>query len=190
MSSRNAVRRLTTICALLLGSMTGISPAQQAPLPAASGPVPQVVDITAATGIHFSHLSSPEARYIVESMSGGVALIDFDRDGWPDIFFTNAPSVTMAQAGQKARSALYRNNHDGTFTDVTEKAGVGYPCWAMGAEGGWVYPLGWRARAARPLLWGRQALPQQSRRYLHRHHQIRRPCGGQGMGDRCDVRRL
>ena len=98
--------------------------------------VPELVDITGATGIHFEHLSSPEAKYIVESMSGGVALIDYDGDGWPDIYLTNAPSVSMALEGKKARSALYHNNRDGTFTDVTEKAGVGYPCWAMGAAVG------------------------------------------------------
>jgi enediyne biosynthesis protein E4 len=102
-----------------------------------------VADITAKTGIHFSHLSSMEKRYIVESMSGGVALIDFDRDGWPDIFFTNAPDVDMLLAGKKARSALYRNNHDGTFTDVTDKAGVGFPCWAMGATVGDYNNDGW-----------------------------------------------
>lgn len=104
---------------------------------------PQLVDITASTGIHFEHLSSPEAKYIVESMSGGVALIDYDRDGWPDIYFTNAQSVEMATHGVKARSALYHNNHDGTFTDVTDKAGVGYPCWAMGAVVGDVNNDGW-----------------------------------------------
>jgi hypothetical protein len=98
--------------------------------------VPQLVDITASTGIRFEHLSSPEARYIVESMGGGVALLDYDGDGWLDIYFTNAPSVAMALEGKKARSALYHNNHDGTFTDVTDKAGVGYPCWAMGAAVG------------------------------------------------------
>jgi hypothetical protein len=76
---------------------------------------------------------NPEQRYLVESMSGGIALIDYDRDGWPDIYFTNAQSVDMALAGEKAKSALFRNNHDGTFTDFTDKAGVGYPCWAMGA---------------------------------------------------------
>ncbi len=102
----------------------------------AAAHVPQLVDITASTGIHFEHLSSPEAKYIVESMSGGVALIDYDGDGWPDIYFTNAPSVEMALAGKKARGALYHNNRDGTFTDVTDKAGVGYPCWAMGAAVG------------------------------------------------------
>ncbi len=96
----------------------------------------KLVDVTASTGIHFEHLSSSDARYIVESMSGGVALIDYDNDGWPDIYFTNAPSVAMALEGKKARGALYHNNHDGTFTDVTEKAGVATPCWAMGAAVG------------------------------------------------------
>jgi len=106
-------------------------------------PLPQLVDITASTGINFDHLSSPEQKYIVESMSGGVALIDYDRDGWPDIYFTNAQSVEMALAGKKARGALYHNNHDGTFTDVTDKAGVGYPCWAMGAVVGDYNNDGW-----------------------------------------------
>jgi len=106
-------------------------------------PLPQLVDITASTGISFDHLSSPEQKYIVESMSGGVALIDYDRDGWPDIYFTNAQSVEMVLAGKKARSALYHNNHDGTFTDVTDKAGVGYPCWAMGAVVGDYNNDGW-----------------------------------------------
>jgi hypothetical protein len=104
---------------------------------------PELVDITASTGITFEHLSSPEQRYIVESMSGGVALIDYDRDGWPDIYFTNAQSVEMALHGKKARSALYHNNRDGTFTDVTEKAGVGYPCWAHGVAVGDYNNDGW-----------------------------------------------
>jgi len=104
---------------------------------------PELVDITDSTGIHFEHLSSPEEKYIVESMSGGVALIDYDRDGWPDLYFTNAQNVEMALHGTKARSALYHNNHDGTFTDVTEKAGVAYPCWAMGASVGDYNNDGW-----------------------------------------------
>ncbi|MGA9985923.1 MAG: CRTAC1 family protein [Acidobacteriaceae bacterium] len=76
-------------------------------------------------------------------MSGGVALIDYDRDGWPDIYFTNAQTVEMARAGIKARGALFHNNHDGTFTDVTDKAGVGTPCWAMGASVGDYNNDGW-----------------------------------------------
>ena len=105
--------------------------------------LPALVDITASTGIHFDHLSSPDQKFIVESMSGGVALIDFDGDGWLDIYLTNAPSVSMALAGKPAHSALYRNNHDGTFTDVAEKAGVATPCWAMGAAVGDFDNDGW-----------------------------------------------
>lgn len=112
-------------------------------LPCAAQVVPQLEDITASTGIHFEHLSSPEARFIVESMSGGVAVIDFDNDGWPDLFFTNAPSVAMAAKGEQAHSALYRNNHDGTFTDVSAHAGVADPCWAMGAAVGDIDNDGW-----------------------------------------------
>ena len=122
-------------------SAISASPQQTTPQPSVQWP--QLVDITASTGIKFEHLSSPVQKYIVESMSGGVALIDYDRDGWPDIYFTNAQSVEMALAGKKARSALYHNNHDGTFTDVTDKAGVGYPCWAMGAAVGDYNNDGW-----------------------------------------------
>ena len=132
-----------------MGTPTPLSPKereQAAAEKAASGTIPnypKLVDITASTEIHFEHQSSPEAKFIAESMSGGVALIDYDRDGWPDIYFTNAQSVEMALHGVKARSALYHNNRDGTFTDVAEKAGVGYPCWAMGASVGDYNNDGW-----------------------------------------------
>ncbi len=117
-------------CAILWGICVD---AQRETPPA---PIPQLADITASTKIRFDHLASPDKKYIVESMSGGLALIDYDRDGWPDIYFTNAPDVDMQLAGKKARSALFHNNHDGTFTDVTEKSGVGYPCWANGVAVG------------------------------------------------------
>jgi enediyne biosynthesis protein E4 len=127
------VLTLGLLAASLFSQSTGKSPA----------PVPQLVDITASTGIHFQHLSSPEQKYIMESMSAGVALIDYDGDGWPDIYFTNAQNVQMAKAGTKSRSALFHNNHDGTFTDVTDKAGVGYPCWANGVSVGDYNNDGW-----------------------------------------------
>ncbi len=100
-------------------------------------------DVTAAAGIQFQHTVSPEKKYLIESMPGGVLLLDYDGDGWLDIYFTNSPTVEMALHGKKARSALYRNNHDGTFTDVTDKAGVGYPCWAMGGAVGDYNNDGW-----------------------------------------------
>jgi len=109
----------------------------------APGGYPELVDITASTGIRFDHVSSPEQKFIVESMSAGLALIDYDRDGFLDIYFTNAQSTEMALHGQKARSALYHNNGDGTFTDVTDKGGVAFPCWAMGAVVGDYNNDGW-----------------------------------------------
>ncbi len=129
-----------TVRLLALAALPALLQAQSSP-PATT--FPQLKDITASTGIHFTHLATPEQRYIVESMSGGVALIDFNRDGWPDIYFTNAPSVAMSLAGKPAKGALYRNNHDGTFTDVTDTAGVGTPCWAMGAVVGDYNNDGW-----------------------------------------------
>src|SRR5689334_10939660 len=104
---------------------------------------PELADITASSKIRFTHLASPDKKYIVESMSGGVALIDYDRDGWPDIYFTNAPDVEMQLGGKKAPGALFHNNHDGTFVDVTSTAGVAYPCWANGAVAGDFNNDGW-----------------------------------------------
>jgi hypothetical protein len=116
---------------------------QAAPSQQTSSELPRLVDITDSTGIKFEHVSSSDKKYIVESMGGGVALIDYDRDGLPDIYFTNAPTVEMALAGKKARGALYHNNGDGTFTDVTDKAGVGFPCFAVGAVVGDYNNDGW-----------------------------------------------
>ena len=132
--------------AVCLKAQRAGSPPDQSTGPGIARPqttVPQLVDITASTGIRFNHLASPDKRYIVESMSGGVAVIDYDRDGWPDIYMTNAPDVDMQLAGKKARSALFHNNRNGTFTDVTDKAGVGYPCWANGAVVGDYNNDGW-----------------------------------------------
>ncbi|HEX7961772.1 MAG TPA: VCBS repeat-containing protein, partial [Terriglobales bacterium] len=106
-------------------------------------PVPQLEDVTQKAGIRFVHTAAPEKKYIVESMSAGVLIVDYDRDGWPDIYFTNAPTVEMALKNQKARGALYHNNHDGTFTDVTDKAGIATPCFAMGGAVGDYNNDGW-----------------------------------------------
>ena len=105
--------------------------------------IPQLEDVTSKTGITFQHTSDPEKKIVIESMSGGVILFDYDRDGWLDIYFTNAPTVAMSLKGQKAKGALYHNNHDGTFTDVTDKAGIGTPCFAMGGAVGDYDNDGW-----------------------------------------------
>jgi hypothetical protein len=93
-------------------------------------------DITSKSGITFKHALSPEKKYIAESMSGGVAFFDFDNDGYLDIFLVNSLTVELLKANQKTRSVLYRNNRDGTFSDVTDKARVGDVGWGMGCAVG------------------------------------------------------
>ena len=70
-------------------------------------------------------------------------LIDYDRDGWPDIYFTNNPSVDQELKHQPAPGALYHNNHDGTFTDVTAKSGISTACFGMGGAVGDYNNDGW-----------------------------------------------
>src|SRR5260370_30648623 len=67
----------------------------------------QFVDITAQAGITFKHVSSLEKKYIAESMSGGVALFDYDNDGYLDIFLVNSLTVDLLKSGKRTRSALY-----------------------------------------------------------------------------------
>jgi hypothetical protein len=89
-------------------------------------------DVTREAGIDFQHHADPEKKFIVESMSGGVALLDYDGDGLLDIYLTDSLTVETAKDPKAARSALYRNLGKWTFEDVTDKAGVGHPGWAMG----------------------------------------------------------
>ena len=91
----------------------------------ASGPFPVFTDIVREAGIGFQHDNGFDGkRYrVVETVNGGVALLDYDRDGFIDIYFTNGRKIDAGSS--PPRDALLRNNGDGTFTDVTELAGVG-----------------------------------------------------------------
>jgi hypothetical protein len=146
---RMAQSLLAVLCAVSIVTAQSGHPTPPPPLPGAKSikcsgrPVPQLEDITASAGIAFKHTSDPSKKYIVESMSGGVVLIDYDRDGWPDIYFTNAPTVQMAINGEKSLGMLYHNNHDGTFTDVTAKSGLNTKCFAMGGAVGDYNNDGW-----------------------------------------------
>jgi enediyne biosynthesis protein E4 len=90
-------------------------------------------DIVRDAGITFQHHAAPDKKYIVESMSGGVALFDYDKDGLIDIYFVDSLTVDSANDPKAARSGLYRNLGGLKFQDVTDKAGVGHPGWGMGA---------------------------------------------------------
>ena len=89
-------------------------------------------DVTREAGIGFQHHSAPEKRYIVESMSGGVALLDFDGDGLLDVYLVDSLTVETARDPRAAKSSLYRNLGNGKFVDVAEAAGVAHPGWGMG----------------------------------------------------------
>jgi len=91
-------------------------------------------DIASASGITFKHENgaSPQ-KYMPETMTGGSIILDYNNDGWPDIFLVNGGSFTDKQKAAGARHRLYRNNKDGTFTDVTAKTGIGVSGFGMGA---------------------------------------------------------
>ncbi len=85
----------------------------------------QFRDVTATAGIHFHHeRAASEQKLYLETMGAGVGWIDYDQDGFLDIFFVNSGYTPFFHPAQPPQPALYRNNGDGTFTDVTAKAGI------------------------------------------------------------------
>jgi enediyne biosynthesis protein E4 len=89
------------------------------------------------SGINFIHTSgqSPQ-KYLPESTGAGCAFLDYDNDGWMDIYLVNSGPCDFWTPSKPLRNALYRNNRDGTFTDVTEKAGVPGGGYGMGVAAG------------------------------------------------------
>src|SRR5258708_3898101 len=71
-----------------------------------------------------------QKKYIIETNGCGVAFIDYDNDGWPDIFLLNGTRLEGSPTGNAPTSMLYHNNRDGTFSDVTAKSGLGRTGWA------------------------------------------------------------
>ncbi len=90
-----------------------------------------------ASGITFKHTAahSPQ-KYLPETTGAGCAFLDYDNDGWMDIYFVNSGKCDFYNPNPPLRNALYRNNRDGTFTDVTAKAGVGAGGYGQGVAVG------------------------------------------------------
>jgi hypothetical protein len=113
--------------------VSGASPFSSGTRP--SGPI-EFVDVTVQAGIHFKHNTGAYGKkYLPETMGSGVCVIDYDNDGWPDIFFVNSMDWTEHKTG-KSYPALYHNNHDGTFTDVTRQAGLAVEIYGLGCAAG------------------------------------------------------
>ena len=106
------------------------APVSQAPAPLAAN----FVDMAKKAGIDMTvTFGGKESKtYIIETTGTGIAIFDYDNDGWPDIFVVNGTTLD-AVPGKAPTSHLFHNNHDGTFTDVTAKSGLGVSGWGQGA---------------------------------------------------------
>jgi hypothetical protein len=136
------------------GVMTGgyfapVLDAQHRPITAGGfvnkGPV-VFEDMAKAAGLNtWTHISGTKSKsQILETVGSGVALLDYDKDGWLDIYLVNGSTYEAMQGHIPApHAALFHNNHDGTFTDVTEKAGVSNERWGMGVAVGDYDNDGW-----------------------------------------------
>ena len=100
-------------------------------------PIANFTDIAEKAGLTMSNVfgGKDTKKYIIETTGTGVAIFDYDNDGWPDIFLVNGTTLEGFPAGKgpPPSNHLYRNNHDGTFTDVTAKAGLTATGWGQGA---------------------------------------------------------
>ena len=102
---------------------------------AASGPI-HFTDVTQKAGIRYVHNNGAFGKkFLPETLGPGVAFIDYDNDGWQDIFVANGTGWP-GHPGHVSTPVLYHNNHDGTFTDVTKKAGLAIPMYGMGVAVG------------------------------------------------------
>lgn len=103
-------------------------------------------DVTQRSGLSAfrNHTGTPEKAYILELATGGVALFDYDNDGWLDIYLINGSTYRALKGLEPPpHAALFHNNHDGTFTDVTAKAGVSNDRWGFGVAVGDYNNDGW-----------------------------------------------
>src|SRR5437867_4403048 len=111
-------------------------PPRQAPAPKLDIPLPKVhfEDVASKAGLAARHVTGQERekRYILETVGSGVALFDYNNDGWLDIFLVNGTTFEGFPKGQEPTNHLYRNNKDGTFTDVTAQTNLVRSGWGQG----------------------------------------------------------
>ncbi len=137
-NARRTVSRRAILRSLGAAGVIGLlSPRRAAALLAAPGP-PLFEEISPSrSGITWVHTNalSPE-RYLPETLGPGCAFLDYDNDGWMDVYLVNSGPADFYKPPHPLKNALYRNNRDGTFTDVTDKAGVGGGSFGMGVAVG------------------------------------------------------
>lgn len=110
-------------------------PSMSAVQPRPSGPI-RFVDATQTAGIHFRHNNGAFGKkYLPETMGSGICILDYDDDGWQDILFVNSMDWPDHKVSVST-PALYHNNHDGTFTDVTRASGLAKEMYGLGCAVG------------------------------------------------------
>ena len=94
-----------------------------------------LIDVAGSAGLRMKNVNggADTKKYIIETTGSGVAILDYDNDGWPDIFLVNGTSLDRERQKDPPTSHLFRNNHDGTFSDVTRAAGLEFSGWGQGA---------------------------------------------------------
>src|SRR5271166_4811618 len=127
--------------AIVLWAISSLAAGQAhsaSPSPTPSPPKVNFVDLAEQAGLTAKTEDGGDKvkRYILETTGSGVAAFDFDNDGWPDIFLVNGSTLEGFPKGHEPTSHLYHNNRDGTFTDVTQKAGVALTGWGQGVCAG------------------------------------------------------
>jgi enediyne biosynthesis protein E4 len=125
-----------TSCFLL--TQTCLSPpaarSQPKPTKVSSEKIAYFVDEAASAGLTTKNTFGgvDTKKFIIETTGTGAAIFDYDNDGWPDIFVVNGTTLDSLPGASKPTNHLYHNNHDGTFTDVTEKSGLAHTGWGQG----------------------------------------------------------
>lgn len=125
------MRTLRLLWAGLILAATAFAQAPAKPQPAQL-PTPQFEDVALQAGLSVPHTASPDKKYIVESMSGGVGLIDCDNAGKLDIITVNGSTVERYRQGGDLMITLYRQESDLKFVDITKAAGLTRKGWGMG----------------------------------------------------------
>src|SRR6195256_1413292 len=124
-------QRALSVLLLALSCHVALAQAQTKP---AQNAIAYFTDVAQETGLTAPIVfgGKDTKKYIIETTGTGAAIFDYDNDGWPDIFLVNGTTLDGFPAGQAPTNHLYHNNHDGTLTDVTVKAGLNATGWGQG----------------------------------------------------------